>query len=194
MEKDRRRAIRVAARGRVVIQGDGYGRGRILDLSADGVRFRLAGPFTAYAAADRVDLELRFDGANGGWWRLAGRIVRIDPGGSIVVAFDDVPTDFEDWIHAELVATLQAKDRPLVLLVDPIARRRATAAAALRATGRNVQEVATPLCAIHQLGESHYRPRMVAIADTIPAGIADDLRAYVRTEHPDLVLVRMAVA
>jgi hypothetical protein len=81
-----------------------------------------------------------------------------------------------------------------VLLVDPVPRRRATAAAALRATGRCVRAVATPLCAIHQLGESDDRLTMVAIADTEPAGIADDLRDYVRGAHPELVLVRMTVA
>ena len=81
-----------------------------------------------------------------------------------------------------------------VLLVDPLPRRRATAAAAFRATGRRVRAVATPLCAIHQLGASHDRTTMIAIADTVPAEIADDLRAYVRDEHPTLVLVRMIAA
>jgi hypothetical protein len=188
---DRRRAARASARGRIVILGDGHGRGKIVDLSSTGIRLRLSGPLGLYRLDDRVDLELRFDGARGGWWKMSGRIVRIDRRGEIAVSFDDVPTDFEDWVQAELLAVLEAQGEHGVLLVDPVAVRRREVAVALRASGRRVREAATPLEAIDQLGESRYHPQVIAIADTVPARIANDLRGYVRIEHRDLVLVRM---
>jgi hypothetical protein len=187
---ERRRAARVRAHGGVVIGGDRNDHGEIVDLSATGIRFRFAGAVGWYRPEDRVDLALRFDGAKGGWWGMSGRIVRVDQS-DIVVAFDRIPTDFEDWMQAELVAALEAADGKVhILLVDPVAVRRGDLAASMRAAGRHVSEAATPLDAIDHLGESRNRPDMVAIADTVPVGIADDLRAYVRAEHPDLGLVR----
>jgi hypothetical protein len=119
-ERDRRRSVRVNARGRVEIHGGGYGRGQILDLSASGVRFRLASPIAAYRPDDRIDLEMRFDGVKGGWWRMVGRIVRVDVRNQLVVAFENVPTGFERWIATELVAA-QATD---VACFDQLAQRR----------------------------------------------------------------------
>ena len=190
-KRDRRRAVRVSARGRVVIHGDGYGRGEILDLSATGVRLRLAGPVAAYRRDDRIHLELRFDGAVGSWCSITGRVLRVDVRGELAVAFDEVPTDFEDWIQVELLALLESHAIADVLLVDPVVLHRREVAKVLRAVGHRVSEAATPLEAIDQLGESHYHPGIVAIADTVPAGIADDLRAFVRVEHTDLALVRL---
>ena len=193
-ECDRRRNARVRERGRVAIHGRGYGRGKILDISVSGVAIRIAGPADGYRLDDQLDLELRFDGAMGGWWRMSGHIVRHDGHGQLAVAFDDLPTDFEDWIQSALVAALDAEPVTHVLLVDPIALHRGPVAASMRTAGYDVREVATPLDAIDRLGESRDFTQIVAIADTVPAGIADDLRAYVRAEHTDLGLVRILAA
>lgn len=101
--RDQRLAVRVGARGRVVILGDTFGRGKIVDLSHMGVRFRVAGPVAGYHADDRVDLELRFDGPKADWWTVSGRIVRLDGRSEIAVAFDDVPADFRQWIRSEVL-------------------------------------------------------------------------------------------
>jgi hypothetical protein len=170
---------------------DGDGRGKIVDVSTGGVRFRVAGPLVRFDVGDHVDLELRFDGAEGGWWQLAGRVVRIGGGGVVVVAFAQTPIDFEDWMHAELVSALESEGEAHVMLVDPIALRRGRIAATLRDSGRTVSEAATPLDAIDRLGESRYRPRTIAVADTVPAGVADELRAYLLAEHADIGVVRM---
>src|SRR5579862_9904708 len=106
---DRRRNARVHERGRVAIHGGGYGRGKILDISASGAAIRIAGPAGTYCLHDRLDLELRFDGAMGGWWRISAHIVRNDGEGQVAVAFGDLPTDFEDWIQSALVAKIDAE-------------------------------------------------------------------------------------
>lgn len=102
IERDRRRGGRVAAGGRVVLQ-DGYGRGTILDVSTTCVRFRLEGPCAAHKVDHRLDLELRFDGARGRWWVVSGHIVRVDPRGELVVAFESAPAELEAWLTDELV-------------------------------------------------------------------------------------------
>ena len=167
-EGDRRRNARVHERGRVAIHGSGSGRGKILDISVSGVAIRIAGPSDSYRLDDQLDLELRFDGAMGGRWRVSGHIVRNDGHGQVAVAFDDLPTDFEDWIRSALVAALDAEPVTHLLLVDPIA--------------------------LHRLRASRDVTRIFAIADPVPARIADDLHAYVRAGHADLGLVRMLAA
>ena len=117
--QDRRRAVRASARGRVVIHGDTYGQGEIVDVSARGMRLLLAGPRTLSCRDDHVDLELRFDGAKGDWWSLSGRIVRSGLRGEIAIAFDDTPMGFAGWIQTELI--------------DPVVVRRSPAARAIRA-------------------------------------------------------------
>lgn len=72
--------------------------------------------------------------------------------------------------------------RPHVLLVDPIGVRRRELATSLRATGRSVFEAATPLEAIRNLGHAP-RHQIVAIAETSPRSIGEELRAYVIREH-----------
>jgi hypothetical protein len=185
-----RAAQRVPTRGRAVIHGDRFGRARILDISATGVRVRLSGPYGPYRRGERLDLELRFDGARGGWWTLGGLVVSVD-GGEIVLAVESAPPDLEDWIQTELLATVEAADGADVLLVDSVPARRAETADSLRASGRRVSAVATPLDAIDRLGESRYHPRLIAIADTVPSAIAEELRTYLRREHPEIGLMRM---
>ncbi len=188
-----RQAERVPARGRVVIHGERFGRATILDISATGLRFQLAGPYGPYLRGEQLDLELRFDGARGGWWTMRGRVVSVDAG-EIAVAVEAAPPDFEDWIQAQLLATVEAADGADVLLVDSMPVRRAEMADSFRASGRRVSEVATPLDAIDRLGESRYHPRLIAIADSVPFGVAEELRSYVRREHPGIGLMRMMAA
>lgn len=186
----KRHPERAPARGRVMIHGNRPGRGTILDISATGVRFQLSGAYGPYTKGELLELELRFDGSRGGWLTMRGHIVWLD-GGEIAVATDAAAPDLEDWIQAELLAMLEAADGADVLLVDSIPARRARTADSLRAVGRRVSEVATPLDVIDRLGESGCHPRLIAIADTVPSAIADELRAYVRREHPEIGLVRM---
>jgi hypothetical protein len=185
-----RAAQRVQARGNAVIHGDRFGRARILDISATGVRVHLSGPYGPYRRGERLDLELRFDGARGGWWTLRGVVVSVD-GGEIALALEAAPADFEDQIQTQLLANFEAADGADVLLVDSVPVRRAETADSFRASGRRVSAVATPLDAIDHLGESRHHPRLIAIADTVPSGIAEELRTYMRREYPSIGLMRM---
>jgi len=187
---DRRRSVRVCVRGRVVMHGDGYGCGEIRDVSMAAIRFRFADPTARFGIDDTVELNVRFDGAAGEWSGMSGRVARVDAP-EIVVVFHDLPADFEDRIQGQLLAMLESEHVMHVLLVDPVSQRRSLVAASLRAAGRRVSEAATPLDAIDQLGESRAHLGTVAIADTIPPSIADELRAYLRSAHADLGLLRL---
>ena len=189
-----RNELRARVQGRVVIHGRGGSSGEIVEVSTTAIRVRITGTAPALARGDRVELDVRFDGAAGAWAGITGRVVEVDELSQIRVVFDALPEDFEDRIQSQLLATLESEHVVHVLLVDPISQRRALVAASLRATGRRVSEAATPLDAIDCLGESGSSPRMIAVADTVPPGIADELRAYLRDAHADLGLVRMMAA
>lgn len=77
-----------------------------------------------------------------------------------------------------------------VLLVDPIGERRLELATSWRVSGRRVTEAATPLEAIRFLGDAG-RPHYMAIAETSPRSIGEELRAYVIAEHDDVDVSRV---
>jgi hypothetical protein len=52
-----------------------------------------------------------------------------------------------------------------------------------------VIDVSTPLEAIVRLGEAPFEPDLIAIADSLPGQISDDLREFVEREHPRAKLV-----
>jgi PleD family two-component response regulator len=82
-------------------------------------------------------------------------------------------------------------DHVRVLVVDSQAPRRQHLAATLRRAACDVTEAATPLEAIAHLGSSRAQPSYVAVADTVPSSIGDELRAYLTATHLDLTLLRM---
>jgi CheY-like chemotaxis protein len=181
---DRRATSRVAATGSVVVYPR-YGtsiRGRIVDLSAGGVRFALD-ESPAWGPGVEIEIDLRLAGAAYGWFRFSGIVARVAAGDETAVAFTAVPEAFANAVRSELRAAVAGADALRVLLVDPDGPRRVVAAAALRAARCDVTEVATPLDAISYLEDSQAHPWIVAIADTAPTSIADELRIHVRAQH-----------
>jgi CheY-like chemotaxis protein len=76
-----------------------------------------------------------------------------------------------------------------MVLVDPEPQRRSVMADAFRSAGCTVSETSTPLEAIVRLGELDFEPDLIAIADSMPGAIADDLRRFVIRDHPRVKLV-----
>jgi len=64
---ERRRSSRVRVTGRVVIHGKEHALGPIVDVSTAGVRTRIVEAAERYRAGDFARVELRLDGARGGW-------------------------------------------------------------------------------------------------------------------------------
>jgi len=132
---------------------------------------------------------LRFDGALAAWQWVNGRISRIDANG-VAVVFDAPAAPALLAMIDELTTASHATRRIIsVVLVDADAARRAAIAAGFRAAGCEVVEVATQLDAIVQLGRSHFEPDIIAVANSQPAAPADEMRTFIRRDHPGSLLV-----
>ncbi len=189
----RRAAVRAPTHGSVVLRSlRATLCGRVDDISRRGVRVRTESPVAAdtVAVGTAVELDIRLDGAAGTWIRVHGYVNRIDPPtGSIALALDEVPEDFDSVVQEEIVATLACERVPHVMLVDGDPAYRARLAGALHAAGWAVTEAASPLEAIARLDESRLRPRLIAVVDTVPSRDADQLRDFLGHAYPALPVV-----
>lgn len=187
---DRRRHVRIAPNGSVVLRGRGTEQlGRIANLSEAAVFVRL--PTTAWQRAGAVELELRLDAASGAWLHIPGQIVRGSRDG-VAVTFDECPEELRSTIRG-LVSISEARARAMALvLVDSHEGRRAATAAGFRNAGCTVVEAATPLEAIVRLGEAAFEPDVIAVAASQPSSTADELRRFLLRAHPDARVVVLA--
>lgn len=189
--RERRRRMRVRSKGSVRFRhGAQLIRGRILDLGMGGICLRVEPPVgSGVHIGEPVRLEVRLD-AGARHHALDGRVLRsVAATGVIAVELDGVPSDFERCVEEELVAAGKHDAVPHMILVDHAAGRRHAFARAFRSAGCHVTEVSTPLDAIAQLGRSQFAPGVIAIADSVPESIAEDLRAFLGREHPEAHMV-----
>jgi PilZ domain len=186
---ERRQSVRLCPKGTVSIRARDYDvRGRIANVSGGGLSV-----ITLVTAPDRVlgrnvDLELRFDTQQAAWLQLSGKILRI-AATSIAIGFDTVPPGFVHVIDDALTASNGHNRILSIVIVDATTERRLRMAEAFRAAGCAVVDVSTPLEAIVRLGEFHFEPDVIAVADSIPSLIADEMRRFVDHEHPRAKLV-----
>ncbi|HWO19947.1 MAG TPA: PilZ domain-containing protein [Kofleriaceae bacterium] len=191
---ERRRDVRVSPKGTVIVRAGSYViRGRIANLSRGGISTTTRTTAPQRLLGSAVALALRFDSADASWLELSGRVLRIGAS-SIAMALSAVPASFTRIID-ETVSSSHHHDRVLsIVLVDATPRRRSEMAEGFRAAGCAVIDVSTPLEAIVRLGESHFEPDLIAIADSLPETISDELRRFVNLEHPRAKLVTIGDA
>ena len=191
---ERRRTVRVSPKGTVVMHADTYVlRGRVANLSHGGllVETRTTAPERLLGAT--VQVQVRLDGAGSSWLELVGRVSRIGAN-SLAVLLTAVPPSFTRIVD-DIVARSHRNDRVLsIVLVDATTDRRAAMAEGFRSVGCAVIEVSTPLEAIVRLGESDFEPDVIAIADSAPAAISEELRRFVDAEHPEAWMVKIGDA
>ena len=189
-EPDRRRHARIEPKGTVTIHALGNAqRGRLANIGVGGMYVATDVPLPKGLLGHVVDLELRFDGALAAWQRLSGRISRIAPGGAAIV-FAPPTAPALLFVIDGLTTASHASARVIsVVLIDADPPRRAAIAAGFRAAGCQVLEVATPLEAIVRLGEAHFEPDIIAVANTQPVTASDQMRAFVEHHHPSSMLV-----
>lgn len=188
---DRRQDVRMVVNGSVIVHAGQRARGRLTDISSGGMRVQLADGEPGGTCGESVEVELHLDRAGATWLRFRGHVLRIDER-DVAILFSAVPLDFAIVIQDVLVSTLEGAAASHVLLVDRIADRRIPFAALLRRAGCRVVDVATPLEAISHLGGSAIQTWLVAIADTTPIGIADDLRRFLAdTDAPPIEVVAL---
>jgi len=189
-----RSTLRVRSKGSIRIHcGSHVIRGRLVDMAVGGVCVRAELPIDLIGEPVRVDLTL--DAATAKHFALLGRVLRVSlPTRRVAIGFDAVPEDFEDWVQDELLAAVKHDTLPRMILVDTAEGRRSKIASAFRNAGCHVTEASTPLEAIAHLGGSRFEPGLIAIADSVPETVAEQLREFLLEEHPDAHMVSIGAS
>jgi hypothetical protein len=187
---ERRRTLRLSPKGTVILQGEErLIRGRIANLGGGGMLVTTGACDAEGLLMRTLDIELRFDGSEGEWLRVTGRVRRIGGDGTLAIEFETVPPSFAQLVDDTAVASHQHVRVVSVVLVDAIASRRQAIAEAFRTSGCTVIDTATPLEAVVRLGEAQFEPELIVIADSIPSATAQELRRFVEREHAAAKLI-----
>src|SRR3954471_5504182 len=187
-----RRAMRVRSKGSIRIHcGNRVIPGRMVDLAVGGVCVRTEPPIGLLGLLGelvRVDLKLDADASR--HFALLGRVLRVSiPTLRMAIGFDAVPDDFEDCVQDELLAAVEHDVLPRMVLVDTVGGRRNKIASAFRNAGCHVTEASTPLEAIAQLDGSRFELGIIALANTVPETVAEQLREFLLAKHPGTHMV-----
>ena len=186
IRREQRRSPRVRSKGLVSL-GDGaqWLHHRVLDLSVSGIC--TAGE-ADWAVGEQLTLDISFDAAPRTHYATTGRVRRAS-GETLAIELDAVPQGLETHIVQEIVAAIARDAEPNVILVDTRSPMRTAIADAFRNHGCVVTEVSTPLEAIRQLIADRFDPSIIAIADTLPESVAEELREFLTGEYPNTEMI-----
>lgn len=185
---ERRKHARIALKGTaILLVGEHAVRARVVNLSQGGLLGTTLITPPRRLLGRSVDIELRLDDRLAQWNRLEGKIVRL---GNERLAIAFKATSSLVCLVDEMTAASRARERVIsVILIDEDTARRNLLAEGFRVVGCSLIEAATPLEAIVRLGESSFEPDVIAVADTIPAESANQMREFVGRYHPQVKLV-----
>jgi hypothetical protein len=193
-QPERRREPRIEAVGKAIVHGELPAlRARIVDISVGGMLVQLARLTGLEAWLDRaVAVDIRIDGHARRWLTAIGRIRRLEINTCrMAVHFDTVPTELQDLLAAETIASNDRDLQPHVILIHKTAELREGIARSFRAAGCSVMEVSSTLEALVQLGRSRYAPELIVLGDAMPEHLAEELRDFLMDEHPGARVVAM---
>ncbi len=186
---DRRRFYREAIYGGAVMHVDGVAlRGQISNLSLGGALISLGEHVPHRPGLDhdvRVELEI----GGHGWVTQRARVRRTSTK-EVAVAFMEIKPNVEDLIEDELLAAVEARNRPRVLVVDAEPKRRRRVSEQLHAAGCVSLEAATPLEAIAMVEEPRNHVAAIAVSDTVRD--AHPLVAYLTDSNPGIPIAMLA--
>ena len=192
-----RKAMRVRSKGSIRIHyGNRVILGRMVDLAVGGICVRTELPIGLIGLiGELVRVDLRLDAGASKHFALLGRVLRVSiPTRRMAIGFDAVPDDFEDCVQDELLAAVEHDTLPRMILVDTVDGRRNKIASAFRNAGCHVTEASTPLEAIAHLGQARFELGLIAIADTVPETVAEQLREFLLDEHPGAHMVSIGAS
>jgi hypothetical protein len=186
---ERRQHARVSPKGTVVVHaGEHVQHGRISNLGFGGILAMTSSTAPSQLVGRPARIEIRFDGQQGDWLHATGSVSRITAD-AMAVALEELSPDLQRVI-GEMVGSARAHRRVMnMVLIDSDVPRRTRMSIAFQMAGCTVVDAASPLEAIVRLGESMFEPDLIAIADSAPSNISDDLRTWVEREHPNTKLV-----
>lgn len=182
LARDERRVARVRSKGAVELRSSELATwGRIVDVSATGVRIAAE---HAACVGDAVAADVYFDADPVTPFAITGVVARISAG-EVALDLRDGAVALAAYIRDEMVAAAGHDEVPVIILVDPSAAARSPIAVAFRAFGWVVKEVSTPLEAFRLAIDERFDPSAIAIADSIPESVAEELRDFLAAEYPD---------
>lgn len=177
----------------VVHVSDQVQRGRIANLAIGGLLVTTATTAPARWLGRTARVELRLDGQEGDWLHGDGKVLRI-LADRLAISLETRSPGLQRVIE-ELSGLSHAHSRVMhVVLIDDDVVRRTQMVTAFRGAGCTVVDAASPLEAIVRLGESMFEPDVIAIANSSPADISEELRTFVEREHPRAKLVAIGEA
>ncbi len=189
-EADRREHARVTRAIHALLHvGVMSTRARAIDLSMGGTRLRVQDGDACPAAGSVGLLELHL---GAGWHRARIRVVRCSFD-EVAVRFHDIDAGLRAALEAEIAASLDARRRPYVVVVDPSPDRRHRVAETLRTAGCESMEAATPLEAIDIVERQNGTIRGMTVAESLTQTSADELCDYVSRSNPEIRLRRIAI-
>jgi len=185
---ERRQHARIVLKGTAILLAGEYAvRARLINLSEGGFLATTLVTPPMRLLGRSADIELRLDDPMSQWKRLEGKITRIESD-SVAVSLESTPGLLR--LIDEMTNASRTRQRVIsVILIDENTARRHLVADAFRTVGCSLIEAATSLEAIVRLGESSFEPDVIAVADSIPATTADEMRAFVARNHPHVKLV-----
>jgi hypothetical protein len=185
---ERRKHPRIVLKGTaIVLVGEHAVRARIANLSEGGFLASTLITPPRRLLGRSVDIEMRLDDGLSQWNRLAGKIIRIG-NERLAISLDATPALVR--LVDERTTASRARERVIsVILIDEDTKRRNVLAEGFRIVGCSLIEAATPLEAIVRLGESSFEPDVIAVADSIPAETANQMREFVARYHLHVKLV-----
>jgi hypothetical protein len=188
MTDERRKHPRIELKGTAILLAGEYAvRGRLINLSVGGFLASTLVTPPEPLLGRPLDIELRLDDRLAEWIRLEGEIVRI-ANDRVAIRFHGTPALAR--LVEGMTSASRARDRVIaVILIDEDATRRQLLADGFRMVGCSLIEAATSLEAIVRLGESSFEPDVIAVADSIPAATANEMREFVGRHHPHVKLV-----
>jgi hypothetical protein len=190
---ERRHTARVSVSGNAIVHAaTGVIRCQILDLSMGGARFRSTEELAiALDLGTLVRIDVHLDARDTAWTHLRGHIHRVVDGVSFCVAFHRISAEFEDLVEDEVLAGLEADQRPMALIVDLTTDRRARIEVALRTAGCSVIAMTTPLDAIAVIEQSRAHISLVLVSERV-AHATRALTRFLREVHPAIKLAIIA--
>jgi CheY-like chemotaxis protein len=185
---ERRKHGRIALKGTaILLAGEHAVRARLVNLGEGGFLATTLVTAPMRLLGRTVEIELRLDDPHAQWNRLEGKVVRIG-NDSLAIALTSTPALIR--LVDEMTDASRTRERVIsVILIDEDASRRTLLGDAFRTVGCSLIEAATSLEAIVRLGESSFEPDLIAVADSIPAATANEMREFVGRNHPHVKLV-----
>lgn len=186
---ERRQHVRIPVHGSAVLSDAGRQiHARLCSVSPVALEVTCQLGTPRFVDEHAVELDVCLDSDGAAWSHTTARVVRVRAARNrLVLAYDltpDLAARFEPIFRAAQLPSLR------VVVVDRVDGRRARVADVFREHGCFVVEAISPLEVFDWLA-SGLGPAIIAVGDTVPADVGEDLRRYLELAQPGVRIVEI---